>query len=413
MNKVLYIGSSKNPEGIRELFKNYDITLVYWEEGIKTKEYILDRIEQILNTVNFDDIECIFSEGLETVPLLFKIRKKIYVPIILAVRVNPYPINYFLKTLLFSTISNKCDLILAGSSSTAKIYSDIFKFNAVPYHPFGINTNIYHSRDKKHSKEKFNLEKFNKIILYTGRLDPDKNIGGLLAISKKLKENYSDVNLVIAYNFYDNDYFQLLNKKFIEQDVKLLRLDQNEMPYIYSAADLFITCATSFFETFGRSPLESMACGTPVVVPNWLGFNEYIKDKKYLIDANFFNEPLYDWMDYAMVNLEMFYNRCVDFLEGKYSNDIHKISYEAEYINQFSKIKNSVYEIINNFDKKDIFNENTLPMHNPFILELYNELDINSVEDLFNACICENQKWVSEDYQKKLFYHLFKDKVNI
>ena len=118
-------------------------------------------------------------------------------------------------------------------------------------------------------------------------------------------------------------------------------------------------------------------------------------------------------MDYAMVDLEIFYSRCVDFLEGKYSNDTHEISYDATYTNQFSKIKSSIYEIINNFDNKTVFNEYILPMQNPFILELYNKLNINSVEELFNFCVYGDQKGVSDDYKKRLFYYLFKDKVNI
>ena len=40
-----------------------------------------------------------------------------------------------------------------------------------------------------------------------------------------------------------------------------------DLPPLYRAADLFVTCSTS--ETFGLTVLESLACGTPAVLPHW------------------------------------------------------------------------------------------------------------------------------------------------
>ncbi len=41
------------------------------------------------------------------------------------------------------------------------------------------------------------------------------------------------------------------------------RKDRNQLRYYYDAADLFIT--TPWYEPFGITPLEAMACGTPVI----------------------------------------------------------------------------------------------------------------------------------------------------
>ena len=41
------------------------------------------------------------------------------------------------------------------------------------------------------------------------------------------------------------------------------RRGRNDLKYFYSAADLCVT--TPWYEPFGITPLEAMACGTPVV----------------------------------------------------------------------------------------------------------------------------------------------------
>jgi glycosyltransferase involved in cell wall biosynthesis len=54
------------------------------------------------------------------------------------------------------------------------------------------------------------------------------------------------------------------------------RKDRDLLKYYYSAADLFIT--TPWYEPFGITPLEAMACGTPVVGANVGGIKFSVKD---------------------------------------------------------------------------------------------------------------------------------------
>ncbi|WP_261387625.1 glycosyltransferase [Chitinophaga pinensis] len=51
-----------------------------------------------------------------------------------------------------------------------------------------------------------------------------------------------------------------------EQVVFVGQKEREELKYYYAAADLFIT--TPWYEPFGITPLEAMACGTPVVGSN-------------------------------------------------------------------------------------------------------------------------------------------------
>src|SRR5690606_25647376 len=53
---------------------------------------------------------------------------------------------------------------------------------------------------------------------------------------------------------------------------------RRELPDLYSAADLFIT--TPLYEPFGITPLEAMACGTPVIASSVGGLKFSVIDGK-------------------------------------------------------------------------------------------------------------------------------------
>src|SRR5690606_23707898 len=64
------------------------------------------------------------------------------------------------------------------------------------------------------------------------------------------------------------------------------RQNRDVLKYYYSAADIFIT--TPWYEPFGITPLESMACGTPVIGSNVGGIKYSIEDGKtgFLVPPN-------------------------------------------------------------------------------------------------------------------------------
>ncbi len=58
------------------------------------------------------------------------------------------------------------------------------------------------------------------------------------------------------------------------------------LKYYYSAADIFIS--TPWYEPFGITPLEAMACGTPVIGSNVGGIKFTVEDSKtgFLVPPN-------------------------------------------------------------------------------------------------------------------------------
>jgi glycosyltransferase involved in cell wall biosynthesis len=46
----------------------------------------------------------------------------------------------------------------------------------------------------------------------------------------------------------------------------------------WAAADIFISLADNIQETFGLTPIEAMASGLPVVVTDWDGYKDTVRD---------------------------------------------------------------------------------------------------------------------------------------
>ena len=64
-------------------------------------------------------------------------------------------------------------------------------------------------------------------------------------------------------------------------DVRLIFVEGRDPPrrdHAWAAADLFVTLADNIQETFGLTPIEAMAAGLPVVVTDWNGYRDTVRD---------------------------------------------------------------------------------------------------------------------------------------
>jgi glycosyltransferase involved in cell wall biosynthesis len=145
-----------------------------------------------------------------------------------------------------------------------------------------IDFNLFYRRDKDKAREKLGLPLKKKIILQPYRATTSDGSGiSIDAWEKHLKEKGI---LLYMINIHESNE---LYQKVIDSGIEFrgrYRLD--EMPFWYSAVDLVIYPAFDeellSFGGVGYSPLESLACGTPVVGTTLRSFPNYREEESNL-----------------------------------------------------------------------------------------------------------------------------------
>ncbi|QIA08526.1 glycosyltransferase family 4 protein [Draconibacterium halophilum] len=150
------------------------------------------------------------------------------------------------------------------------------------------NTNI--SEDQKiFIRNKYSEGK--KYILCVGNVKPHKNIITLLKAFRNFKKEY---NLIIVGNIYSNreEVFYYIRKNNLEKNIKFTGfISELDKKLLYVAAHVFVF--PSLYEGFGLPALESMACGTPVIVSKTSSLPEVVGDSGLYFSPKDVDELVY------------------------------------------------------------------------------------------------------------------------
>lgn len=153
--------------------------------------------------------------------------------------------------------------------------------------PCGFNPSEFYPVNRSFARTLLGLDQKERIILQLGRMVPRKGVDNVITSLSYLKNERLKVRLVIVGGETDlpdalscaevSRLQQLAYTHGVEALVTFAgRKSRNMLKYYYSAADIFIT--TPWYEPFGITPLEAMACGTPVIGASVGGIKYSVKD---------------------------------------------------------------------------------------------------------------------------------------
>jgi len=130
----------------------------------------------------------------------------------------------------------------------------------------GVNTERFcpNPDDSEQTRSSLGIAPRSKLLLYVGRLAPEKNTATLFKAFEMLeKRRPGEFHLLVIGDGPQREPLRRLERE--TQSVKWIQYctDSLELARFYRAADVFVHPGTQ--ETFGLVALESQACGTPVV----------------------------------------------------------------------------------------------------------------------------------------------------
>ncbi|HTK39205.1 MAG TPA: glycosyltransferase [Pyrinomonadaceae bacterium] len=188
------------------------------------------------------------------------------------------------------TAQEMIDAVSNGQNGSDPVLNLVWRFLRAPkvelkdrifINPCGVDNETFTDKRKDRSKREeilseFGLPAHSKLLLYAGRISPEKNIGLLTKLMKILAgEPAHDFRLLIAGAGPSleklRDEASLLGSSLVNI---LGHINDKE-----KLADLFANCDAFIHpnprEPFGITPLEAMASGLPVVAPNAGGVLSY------------------------------------------------------------------------------------------------------------------------------------------
>ena len=120
-------------------------------------------------------------------------------------------------------------------------------------------------------RSQFGLNANSEVVLYAGRLAPEKGIGTLLDAVPSVLESTSNVEfLILGSGPLESSIARRIENDPAGERIKLVSENQpfSRMPAIYNLASIFCypsVTVESWAEQFGYAVVEAMACGIPVV----------------------------------------------------------------------------------------------------------------------------------------------------
>jgi glycosyltransferase involved in cell wall biosynthesis len=172
------------------------------------------------------------------------------------------------------------DLVLAPSSVVAEHLSQI-GIRHVEIQPLGVDVTTFHpNAGDARLRDRLGLRRDVRLLVFAGRLSPEKHVGDLVAAARELGERYH--LLLIGGGPLPRGAPNVTMLPYQQDDLHLARL--------LASCDAFVHAGDQ--ETFGLVVLEAMACALPVIAARAGALPE-------LVDQYHTESPLIPFRDFV------------------------------------------------------------------------------------------------------------------
>lgn len=176
------------------------------------------------------------------------------------------------------TFCRACDMVIAPSLGMREVLRGFGVDTAIEVVPNGVDLKPF--RDEIHpiERESIGFSEAETILIYVGRLGPEKNIPFLLRSFAGAAQAFNNIGLVLAGDGPERDNLEdRVRQMGIDSHVRFLGLvPYNDLPAYLKTADAFVTASVT--EVHPLSIIEAMAAGLPVLGINSPGVGDTVED---------------------------------------------------------------------------------------------------------------------------------------
>lgn len=194
----------------------------------------------------------------------------------------PLPQKFIKKMAIKLSVdfSNNCDLVVTPSETVKEVLRTRGVIAPIEVIPTGINFKMFNKASGDFVREKYQISKESKILLFVGRMSKEKNLDILLDSFPMVISDFPDTYLILVGEGPERKKMEKKVKEIGVND-KVLFIDSqpyNEIPNFYKESDLFLFPSKK--DTQGLVVLEAMTCALPIVAVRSMCVEELNIDKR-------------------------------------------------------------------------------------------------------------------------------------
>src|SRR5215211_475273 len=173
------------------------------------------------------------------------------------------------------------DLVISPSEGMAKILRELEVKSHIEVIPNGVDLHKFHQA-KPFPRSQFGFKEDDILLVYAGRIAPEKNLSFLLQAFAGIAQIMPNVYLMMVgggKKQFEEEVQNLIGQLGIANRVYSTgMIAYEDIPSYLAMCDIFVT--TSVSETFGMSTVEAMSMGLPIMAIHAAGTSDLVEDGK-------------------------------------------------------------------------------------------------------------------------------------
>ena len=189
----------------------------------------------------------------------------------------------------FPYFFKSCDLVIAPSTGMGEVLQGLGVDADLAIVPNGIDVEFFRERSSRMSRAEMDIEEDEAVLIYVGRLGPEKNIDFLLRGFANAIDSFEKGRLLLVGDGPDREKSERLVKELGIYDNVIFAgaVDYQDVPGYLGIADAFVTA--SYTEVHPLTLMEGTAVGLPSLGIRSPGIEDIIQDGQtgYLVNNDF------------------------------------------------------------------------------------------------------------------------------